>query len=104
LATPKKIELEWRVVCGRYELEELLAYDIVKPWLTKNHRHALFLQIKHFGQEFYQGGWGPEILYYDKEDNLTSGQLGKIYATKQRGDQIHHWFIDKMFEQFSKDD
>jgi hypothetical protein len=97
LATPKRIELEWRVVCGRYEVDELKTYNMIEPWRPKNPRHNLFHRIKYPDQEFYQGSWGPEILYYDLVDNLTSGQLGKVYATKQRGDEIHHWFIDTMF-------
>jgi hypothetical protein len=98
LATPKRIvDLDWHIVCGRYEIDELQTYDMIKPWQPKDPRHSLFNTMKYPGQEFYQGEWGPEILYYDKEDNLTTGQLGKIHCTEARRQEIQQWFLDTMF-------
>jgi hypothetical protein len=57
----------------------------------------LFEQIKHPTQTFWTGGWGPERLYYDKEDNLTTGQLGRVYCIDQRYEEIRKWFLDHMF-------
>ena len=96
LATPKRIDLNWHVVCGRYELEELSAVGLLKPWKPAK-RYDLFEQMKHPTQSFWTGGWGPERLYYDKEDNLTTGQLGKVYCTDARYEEIRKWFLDHMF-------
>lgn len=97
LATPKRIDLAWHIVCGRYEIDELKTYAMIKTWQPKNPRHTLFATIKYPDQEFYQGAWGPEILYYDLEDNLTTGQLGKVWCTDQRRQEIQQWFLDTMF-------
>lgn len=97
LATPKRIDLAWHIVCGRYEIDELKTYAMIKTWRPKDSRHDLFATMKYPDQEFYQGAWGPEILYYDKEDNLTTGQLGKVWCTDQRRQEIQQWFLDTMF-------
>jgi hypothetical protein len=97
LATQKRIDLQWHVVCGRYELEELTANRQITP-CEFNHRQNLFETIKYPGQLFYKGSWGPERLYYDKEDNFTTGQLGKVYCTDSRYEEIRQWFLDHVFE------
>lgn len=101
LATLKRIDLGWHVVCGRYELEELSNKGWIKP-CTLSHRNDLFEKIKYPTQSFWQGGWGPERLYYDLEDNMTTGQLGKVYCTDARYEQIRQWFLDHVFEVKSK--
>jgi len=97
LAIPKRIDLTWHVVCGRYELEELSQAGLLKPWKPAK-RYDLFEKIKHPNQSFWQGTWGPERLYYDLEDNMTTGQLGRVFCTDQRYEEIRKWFLDHMFE------
>ena len=78
-------------------MEELQLYKILQPWTPRDARHSLFHSMKYPNQTFWTGSWGPEILYYDKEDNLTTGQLGRVYATDARYEKIRTWFIEAMF-------
>lgn len=91
------VELSWHIVCGRYEVEELKKENIISDYEPNNPRHTLFLKMKYPTQFFLQGGWGPEVLYYDKEDDWHTGQLGKVWATDSRANEISTWIRDKMF-------
>lgn len=90
-------DLRWHIVCGRFELEELVENGVITSHNYTNNRQQLFLTMKYPTQNFYQGGWGPEILYYDKEDNWTTGQLGRVWATDARAEEISIWIRNKMF-------
>jgi hypothetical protein len=91
------IKLNWQIVCGRYELEELETYKAVELVEFKNNRHQLFHVIKHPNHNTYKGGWGPELMLYDKQDDLLRGQLGVVWATEARGQEIASWIRDQMF-------
>lgn len=93
----QRIDLGWHVVSGRYEVEEMLRDGLIKEWHFGGSRHKLFQMIKYPDQMFYKGDWGPEILFYDKTDNMTTGQLGKIYATATRAEAISKWIRDHQF-------
>lgn len=90
-------KLDWQLVCGRYEVEELSHYKVITPAEPKDPRHKLFLVMKHPDKIMYKGAWGPEILYYDKEDDFLRGQLGHVWATEKRGEEIAVWLRDQMF-------
>jgi len=91
------LELDWRLVCGRYEVEELLYTGVLEPVKPRDPRHTLFLVMKYPNKILYKGGWGPEILYYDKEDDICRGQLGHVWALESRGKDIAIWLRDQMF-------
>lgn len=93
----QRIDLSWHVVCGRYEMEELERYQVVKQHEYSDPRHKLFDDLKWSHHTKWQGSWGPEPLYYDKVDDLVKGQLGIIYATDKRAEEIRKWIRDQMF-------
>jgi len=92
----KIIELQWHIVCGSMEIEELHRYKRITKWTARNQRHALFMTIKHPDTEFYKGGWGPELLHFS-DDGPYRGKVGKIYCTYERYKQIAGWFLTNMF-------
>jgi muconolactone delta-isomerase len=97
LVTSNKLELFWRVVCGTYEHQELSHYNIIKPWPYANERHKLLDDIKMPNHTKWQGPWGPEPLWIDKEDDIVRGPLGVVWATEARGQEIAKWLRDEMF-------
>ena len=92
-----EVELSWHIVCGRFEFENMLKNNKIKAYANNNPRHTLFLKMKYPNQSFYQGLWGSEILYYDLEDNWTTGQLGKMWLTDKRSLEISNWIRDNTF-------
>lgn len=92
-----KIELDWRVVCGRYEHDELTTYNIINPWPYSDPRHQILEDLKFPDHTKWQGPWGPEPLYYDKKDDLVRGQLGIVWCTEARAQEIAEWMRDQMF-------
>ena len=90
------IELEWHIVCGSMEIEELSRYKRIAKWQGRNDRHSLFMTIKHPDTEFYKGGWGPELLHFT-DDGPYRGKVGKIYCSYPRYKHIANWFLVNMF-------
>ena len=90
-------DLSWHIVTGSVEIQELsLRGDI---WLWEpNPRHQLFLTIKYPNDILYKGGWGDEVLHYDRHPDPYMGQTGKIYCSYERYKQIATWILDRMFE------
>lgn len=94
LDTLRKIDLSWHVVCGRYEMEEFQLYGVVRPWRYRDPRHEIFDKLKYTNQSKWQGDWGPEPLLYDNVDDLLLGQLGRVWCTERRAEEIKHWIIN----------
>ena len=90
------IQLQWHIVCGSMEIEELEKAERIREWCARNQRHALFLTIKHPNTKFYKGAWGSELLHFS-DDGPYRGRVGKIYCTYDRYKQIASWFLDNMF-------
>jgi hypothetical protein len=90
------IQLQWHIVCGSVEIEELEKAQRIREWSARNQRHALLLTIKHPETRFYKGAWGFELLHFS-DDGPYRGQVGKIYCTYERYKQIASWFLDNMF-------
>lgn len=97
LATPKVIDLSWHIVTGSVEIEELAKYGKIWQYKPKS-RQDLFLTMKYPNDIFYKGGWGPELLHFDREGDPYLGRTGKIYCTYERYRQIARWLLDNMFE------
>jgi hypothetical protein len=97
-----KQELGWCVVCGRYEHEELVERKVLKPWRSRDSRQQLFLIMKWPNHTLWRGAWGPEPLLYDKEDDYLRGQLGTVWATDKRAQEIAEWLRDQMFNSSSE--
>lgn len=91
------IELNWRIVCNGYEHQELVIAKIIKPWKYNDPRHKIFDSLKMPDHSKWQGLWGPEALYIDKTDNLTTGPLGIVWATSSRGHEISDYIRNLMF-------
>ena len=91
------IALDWHIVCGSMEIEELQRYQLIKEFKPKNQRHWLFMKIKHPNQRFFKGGWGSEILYFDIEGDIYLGRCGRVYCTYERYKQIADWFLKSMY-------
>jgi len=92
LATSRKINLEWHSVCNGYEHEELSRYKAMTQHEYTNPRHEIFDELKWHNHTRYQGGWGPESLYYNHES-----QTGIVHSTLKRAEQIRQWIQDQMF-------
>lgn len=92
-----KSNLDWHIVCGSVEVEELSRYGKITAWHPKNERHALFLSIKHPNELFYKGSWGPEMLHF-VDDGPYRGKVGKIWCTYERYIDIARWFLLNMYE------
>lgn len=92
-----KIMLDWHIVCGSYEYEELAHYSVIKPWPYKDQRHKLFDDINLPNQTKWQGDWGNEPMYYDTQDLLLRGPVGRVWATATRAEEISLWIRDQMF-------
>jgi hypothetical protein len=90
------IQLQWHIVCGSMEIEELERYKRIQEWTPRNDRHSLFLTIKHPDTKFYKGSWGPELLHFS-DDGPYRGKVGKIHCTYQRYTEIAKWFLMNMF-------
>jgi len=90
------IELNWNIVCGSAEIEELARYNRIREWSPRNERHALFLTIKHPDTKFYKGAWGTELLHF-VDDGPYRGKVGKIYCSYERYTIIAKWFLVNMF-------
>lgn len=95
-----KIDLAWHVVCGRWEVDALVAQQDITEYKSRDHRYNLFLKLKHSDKIIYKGPWGPELIYYDREDNMTTGQLGVVWATSQRARTIEEQIRLQIKRQF----
>jgi len=92
------VNLSWHVICNQYEMEELSRYQAVKPHEYADHRHQLFDDLKWPKHSRWQGGWGPEPMYYDSEyDIAREGRLCIVYATDKRAAEIRTWVQNQMF-------
>lgn len=91
-----EITLQWHIVCGSMEIEELSRYKKIKEWTPRKERHALFFAIKYPETRFYKGAWGPELLHF-VNDGVHRGPVGKIHCTYKRYKEITNWFITNMF-------
>jgi hypothetical protein len=96
LKSSPNIELNWNIVCGSAEIEELARYNRIREWSPRNERHALFLTIKHPDTKFYKGAWGTELLHF-VDDGPYRGKVGKIYCSYERYTIIAKWFLVNMF-------
>ena len=92
-----KILLDWHIVCGSYEHEELARYGVIKPWHYNDPRHQLFDHIDMPNQTKWQGDWGNEPLCYDRQLDLLRGQMGRVWSTSARAEEISTWIRDQMF-------
>lgn len=97
MAIRKVVNQDWHIVSGSAEIEELTRYGKIREWSPRNQRHALFLTMKHPNHIFYQGGWGPELLHYDREADIYLGKCGRIYCSYERYKEIANWFLKNMF-------
>lgn len=91
------VNLDWHIVCGSMEIEELAKYKKIIPWNPRNHRHSLFMAIKYPNTDFYKGNWGQEILHF-VDDGPYRGQVGKIFCTYNRYIEIARWFLLNVFQ------
>jgi len=95
-----KIDLAWHVVCGRWEVDALVAQQDISEYVSRDPRHNLFLKMKHSDKIIYKGPWGPELIYYDRVDNMTTGQLGIVWATPQRALTIEQQIRNQIKRQY----
>ena len=100
------IELDWHIVCGSVEIEELALHSRIREWSPRDKRHTLFLTMKYSDTRFYKGAWGPELLHFVYHtDNTHSptplpqyqGRVGRVYATDKRSSEIANWIRTMMF-------
>ena len=91
------VEQQWHIVCGSVEIEELQRYKRIKEWSPRNQRHALFLTMKYPNDIFYKGGWGQELLHFDRQGDEYLGRCGRVYSTYNRYKEIADWFLNAMF-------
>ena len=98
LATSKTVvDLQWHIVSGTMENEELLSRSKIREWHPKKDRHSLFMSMKYPGHRFYKGSWGPELLHHVDEGYLRGG-VGKVHCTYDRYKEIANWFLRNMFD------
>lgn len=91
------VKLDWHIVCGSMEIEELSNRGLLKNKHTDGSRHSLFMMIKYPEHKFYQGGWGPELLHF-VDDGPYRGKVGKVRCSYQRYKDIANWFLMTMFQ------
>ena len=98
LATSNKIDLSWHWVCNQYEHEELSRYHAITPHKYSDPRHQIFDELKWPSHTRWQGGWGPEPMYYDSAfDFNRQTRLCIVYATDRRAEEIRQWIQNQMF-------
>lgn len=90
------VDLAWHIVCGRWEVDALVAQQDIQVFKPRDQRHSLFLTIKHPDHIIYKGPWGPELIYYDRQDNMTTGQLGRVWTSNTRAKEIESWLRDQI--------
>jgi len=90
-------ELNWHVVCGEMEVEELLLSGVIK-YKRFNPRHDMFFKIKNPTVAVYTGGWGPEPLLVESLGEYI-GTVGRIHCSYRRYTEIAEWFLNQMFRQ-----
>lgn len=92
LAISRRIDLEWHTVLNWYEHDELSRYDAITPYKYSDKRHEIFDELKWPKHERWQGGWGPEPMYYNKDT-----QIGIVHATDKRAEEIRLWIREQVF-------
>lgn len=103
MVTLKKINLSHHIVCGDIEIQDFLRYKVIKHWQPKDPRHKIFHQIKYPNHDFYQGGWGPEMIIVPKEFDILMGRPAKVWCTSTRAKEIKQWIIDNLYTVISGD-
>jgi len=90
------IELNWHIVCGQIEVEQLMLQGLIWSRPVYDQRHQLFLQIKYPDHFLYQGRWGPETLHLVNHGPYR-GVVGEMHLTYDRYKEIAQWFLDAMY-------
>lgn len=91
LATRKskiEVKMSWQVVCGEYEYQDFLHTGKIHNFRWKDTRHEMFDRMKWPQHTIWQGPWGPEPLYWPKQDNPVMGRLGIIWCSDRRAEEI----------------
>lgn len=97
------MELRWHIVCGQWELEDLLAMEVIKPRRYATERHQLFDQIRDPDHDYYTGPWGPELLRFQRAcEDVLMGPVGTVYCTQPRLAEIHKSFIHHYNNHYNK--
>lgn len=87
-----KIELNWRAVVSRLEIEEYTRRGAIKEYVPRSQRHKIFHILKYGTKICYKGPWGSELLYWDPNQ-----ELGYVWATEARSKEIIDWIRDNLF-------
>lgn len=91
------IKLDWHIVCGSLEIEELLKAGLLDHWLIKDPRHQLFYTMKHPNTTAYKGHWGPELLIQEDDEDILLGRPARVWSTIQRKQEIVTWIITNIY-------
>lgn len=91
------MDLQWHIVSGFREIEDLAASGKITEWCPKDDRHSLFLAMKYPNDRFYKGSWGRELLHLTEHDRHL-GAVGKVYTTYRRYKEISDWLLKNLID------